>query len=85
MTAVEYLINIIDQTDWNNYTTEERLEVFNQSKEMEKQQKGYSEEEVELILNFVDENYYKHGDGWNPYYKDDWITTKQLLEIFKNK
>jgi hypothetical protein len=51
----------------------------NQAKKM------YSEEEVELILNFVNDNYYKDGNGWIPNYKDDWITTKELLEIFKNK
>jgi hypothetical protein len=45
-TAVEWLINIIDQKDWINYTTEERLKVFEQAKEIEKQQQGYSEEEV---------------------------------------
>lgn len=48
-------------------------------------QKMYSEEEVELILNFVNDNYYKDGNGWIPNYKDDWITTKELLEIFKKK
>jgi hypothetical protein len=37
-TAVDFLINIIDQKDWINYTTEERLKVFEQAKEMEKQQ-----------------------------------------------
>jgi hypothetical protein len=37
-TAVDFLINIIDQKDWINYTTEERLKVFEQAKEIEKQQ-----------------------------------------------
>ena len=56
-TAVEWLINIIDQKDWINYTTEERLKVFEQAKEIEKQQQGYSEEEVlDLFVGILDAN-----------------------------
>lgn len=71
-TAVEWLINIIDQRDWINYTTEERLEVFEQAKEMENQQKGYSEEEVKQAyteggfaqLRYIDGLPYIDRDRW---------------------
>lgn len=59
-TAVEYLINIIDQTDWINYTREERLEVFNQSKEIEKRHiiDAYIDGKYESDLVVMSDKYY---------------------------
>ena len=37
-TSIEWLIERIYTTDWVNYTREEKLEVFEQAKQMEKEQ-----------------------------------------------
>ena len=76
MAAVEYLINIIDQTDWINHTAEEMLEVFKQAKEMEKQQI------IDFTNNFIAECTYGDYDGIVQRNK----TVEQYHnETFKNK
>jgi hypothetical protein len=45
MTAVEWL----QKKYWKKLSTTEDLIIFQQAKEMENEQKGYSEEEVKLI------------------------------------
>jgi hypothetical protein len=69
-TAVEWLINIIDQKDWVNYTTEERLEVFRFAKEMENEQQGYSETEVlQLLLRLQQTESYNNLYDWFEQFK----------------
>jgi hypothetical protein len=88
-TAVEWLINIIDQKDWVNYTTEERLEVFRFAKEMEEQQ-GYSEEEVDFFVKNILHHikYYEYNVNnleLISFSNDIEYEIEKLYEEFKNK
>lgn len=77
-TAVEYLINIIYQTDWINYTREERLEVFKQAKELEKQQKD------DCAIEFAEWN-----EKYPPHLKYDekgkYLGLQKLIIVFKKE
>ena len=67
-TAVEWLINELIRIgyfeDINPNIT------FEQAKEMEKQQQGYSEEDMEIAFGTISTN---------------WICFKEFIEQFKNK
>jgi hypothetical protein len=49
-TSVEWLIEKIYTTDWVNYSKQEKSEVFNQAKEMEKQQQDCFYEKALFVL-----------------------------------
>ena len=51
MTAVEWLISKIERNENPSLTQKEVIEYIEQAKEMEKQQQGYSEEEVKQIID----------------------------------
>jgi hypothetical protein len=70
-TAVEWL----QKKYWKKLSTTEDLIIFQQAKEMEKQQQGYSEEEVLRIITSCKE-YLSFGDEFNE---------KQWFEHFKKK
>ena len=96
-TAVEWLQKQLKDVKYNpleknGYSiAEERL--FNQAKEMEKQQQGYSEEEVLQIIK----NAFNQGEryGWDTQFsignidemksKIPFISLEKYLETFKNK
>ena len=60
MTAVEWLI---DQLFELRNPTLNQIEILKQAKEMEKQQQGYSEEEVlKLLINFSDDRTFLKKD-----------------------
>lgn len=78
-TAVEWLWEKIDNTIpyQNNETAKKFNELLEQAKEMEKQQKGYSEEEVIEFGKFLTE--------FNNLDNEIECAIKKLLEQFKNK
>jgi hypothetical protein len=86
-TAVDFLINIIDQKDWINYTTEERLKVFEQAKEIEKQQQGYSEEDMKQFAFQCVANFLSNNDNKVEMSLVEVITDRnnKKFEQFKNK
>jgi hypothetical protein len=55
--------------------------IFQQAKEIEKQQKGYSEEEVLVLLHNRDAYNFKT----NAKSLQEWETPKEWFEQFKNK
>jgi hypothetical protein len=74
-TAVEWLIETFNkkQVQFINWPED----YFNEAKEMEKQQKGYSEEEVLKFGQWLSE--FNNLDNESEY------VIKELLEQFKNK
>ena len=89
-TAVEWLESKLKNVEYNpleknGYSiAEERL--FNQAKEMEKQQKGYSEEEVEqLIHQAVNDSHCKSNRVKYPNSNECAEFVKEWFEQFKNK
>ena len=82
MTAVEQLVDYIENLNKNGYEFHPKFEenLIEQAKEMEKQQKGYSEEEAsELVYNIIGE-YAKHYG-----IMIDGSKLNDLFEKFKNK
>jgi hypothetical protein len=77
-TAVEWLIANIDWQLLKNTTTHYDM-IVEQAKEMEKQQQGYSEEEMEKIFDYWNIFNY-HQDSFSG--KDD-LTFKQWFKQFK--
>ena len=55
------------------------------TKQQEQDKNKYSEVHIFAFINYINDNYFKDGDGWNPKYKDDWLTTKEIFEIFKQQ
>ena len=53
--------------------------------QQEQDKNKYSEVHIFAFINYINDNYFKDGDGWNPKYKDDWLTTKEIFEIFKQQ
>jgi hypothetical protein len=87
-TSVEWLyeeyMRILKDNDISVLQAFEILDKYNQAKEMEKQQKGYSE-----VIEFAEWIRIKDFQTTS---KDNWIglnmkyyTTKELFEIFKTK
>lgn len=73
-TAVEWLYEELTN---NFFDIKKSKEAFEQAKEMEKEQKGYSDEDMINFVEFV-----------SKYYSDDLMensTIYELLEQFKNK
>jgi hypothetical protein len=48
-TAVEWLIEKVNSKEWQDKFIWHKEEDFKQAKEMEKEQRGYSEEEVSIL------------------------------------
>ena len=67
MTTVEWLL---EQMQTKPFTQQNATEILNQAKEMEKQQRGYSEEDLKAAYN-------AESEGWSGF--DFWF------EQFKNK
>lgn len=84
-TAVEWL----QKKYWKKLSTTEDLIIFQQAKEMEKQQQGYSEEEVEDFSEWVSHNdwvYLPSKGYWVNEEQEELeqrFTTKQLFKQFK--
>ena len=76
MTAVEWLVNVVQSCIAPNFIPKEIVE---QAKEMEKQQ-SYSEEEVINLIQFLSMN-----EEFNGYGSVSKATAKYFLEQFKNK
>ena len=77
-TAVEFILEKMQSGKWEYTTWAEREQIFEQAKEMEKQQ-SYSEEEVKNIM----------AETWIKCVSNDGNNFKELrdkiLEQFKNK
>ena len=75
-TAVEWLI---EQMKTKQFIYLDRTEILNQTKELEKQNEGYSEENMKEAFNV----------GFNVGYNDEtspsYLTFEQFIEQFKNK
>jgi len=80
-TAVEWLQEQYNQCPtWEEHITEEE---FEQAKEMEKEQKGYSEEDVRNAINLVkkyDEWSIEHGESFFAYIEDQIIQQLKLKQ-----
>ena len=68
ITAVEWYAKQMQLKDY--FTQEDFDKIFNQAKEMEKKQRGYSEEDMKIAF---DSNI------------KDWISFEEFIEQFKNK
>ena len=81
MTAVEWLANELFKQLTGEPDKISLKEVLEQAKQLEKQQQGYSEEEVKNIIN-------DYCFDWNYNYKGELSQKKYLVEWFeqfKNK
>ena len=77
-TAVEWLVNELNNRNWNtDFYKSDIISLIEQAKEMEKQQQGYSEEEVIELLHR--RMFYTLGQNYNP------TTTIKWFEQFKKK
>jgi hypothetical protein len=76
-TAVEWLVNEANLLENNGWI----LPLIEQAKEMEKEQQGYSEEEVIKLLISCKDRF--GGSGLEDYTHDDEV--KEWFEKFKNK
>lgn len=75
--TLDFLANKINQVEYGI----KRVKLIEQAKEMEKQQKGYSEEEVKTMLyNCVDVLEYNTKGLWN---KDGLVN--EIIETFKSE
>ena len=87
-TAVEWLENKVWELDNENFTVPNRLlEMINQAKEMENEQKGYSEEDMkqyafQCVANFLSNNDNKVEIELVEIIID---RNKNVFEQFKNK
>jgi hypothetical protein len=79
-TAVEWLVEKVLQTNHLKAIFEDEI---NQAKEMEKQQQGYSDEEVLSILEFITDNTIETNNGWQM--NGVVYSNKEILQQFKNK
>ena len=78
-TAVEFILEKMQSGKWEYTTWAEREQIIEQAKEMEKQQQGYSEEEVK---NIMAETWIKCvGNDGNNFKK----LRDKILEQFKKK
>ena len=90
-TAVELLIEQISLKEKTNETfllPTIKNNIFEQAKELEKQQQGYSEEDMTKFISFVGKNYIKAKGFY--YMKGDFekkhkVSIHQILEQFKKK
>lgn len=71
LTAVEWLVNEIPSIDWENSYWRNR---FEQAKEMEKQQQGYSEQDMKLA--------FETGKNFQLIVENNFI---EWIKKFKNK
>lgn len=81
MTAVEWLYKNLLENPISNQDVEYNEAVFHNAKEMEKQQQGYNEEDLECAWNSSDQN--MRFQFSSSAYKG--ITFKQWLEKFKQE
>ena len=80
-TSVEWLYKNLLENPISNQDVEYNEAVFHNAKEMEKQQQGYSEEEVLKLLIYCKNKF--GGSGLEDYTHDDEV--KEWFEQFKNK
>lgn len=79
-TAVEWLYKNLLENPISNQDLEYNEAVFHNAKKIEKQQQGYSEEEVEDLIQFLSMN-----EDFKNYSSISIYTTKYFLEQFKKK
>jgi len=81
-TAVEWLVDYIENQNKYGYEFHPKYaeHIVQQAKEIEKQQQGFSEEEVLVLLHKRD----KHNMD-NPNTFNGWLTPKEWFEQFKKK
>jgi hypothetical protein len=88
-TVVEWLVNELVK---KGFPIEKYgMDLFEQAKELEKEQQGYSEEEVVEFANWKDINCFQVMGSNHLFYirgckkYDEGYTNKELFETFKNK
>jgi hypothetical protein len=90
-TAVEWLYRVLIFNPVTIEHFEHNKKCLEQAKEMEKQQQGYSEEEVVEFANWKDINCFQVMDSNHLFYirgckkYDEGYANKELFETFKNK